>query len=393
MNQIKSKKIVLINQHTTYLFIDIINSFCGEYDEVVLFAGVVKPMSVALNPAVKVVPITMYNKKNIITRSLSWVAGFVKSVFLINLFYRDHDVFVTSNPPLLNFINLFCKNNVSLLVYDVYPDALAAGGFVTKSNIVYRIWAGFNKRAFIKMQSITTLTNGMAKALSAYVDAGKIAVIPAWSNQNLSGAGEVSAKNEFTAKYHLRDKFLIIYAGNLGLGYELESLVELAKNLKETDAIQIVIIGEGFKHDIIQNMIADYSLTNCHLLPYQPASSFLSMLQAMDIGVVSLEKGTSQIAIPSKTYNILGVGKPVICLGTKESDLAELIEHSHSGMSFTSDSIDEMTSFVMKLYSNRAYYDQLSKNAVDTASKFTFRNADLMVKNHLNHAVGQKNNS
>jgi len=351
---------------------------------------VVRPMAIPLDPKVKVVSIAMYNKKNIVTRLFSWVLGFLKSVFLLNFYYRDYDVFASSNPPLLNFIGLFCKNKVSLLVYDLYPDGLAAGGFINKRNIVYRIWSWLNKKAFKKLQSITTITNGMAKALSAYVDANKIVVIPAWSNQSLSAAGNSKADNKFAKKYDLENKFLIVYSGNLGVAYELESLVELALNLKDIATIQIVIIGEGLKRDIIKNLIADYKLNNCHLLPYQPADYFLSMLQTMNIGVVSLEKGQSQVSIPSKTFNILSVGKPLICLGTKESDVAELIESSHSGMSFTSDSIEEMTSFVLKLYSDKVYYKQLSENAIIASSKFTFRNADLMLKNHLQDAISEK---
>lgn len=378
-----SKKIILINQVSNYLFIDIINSFCTKYDEVVLFTGEVKPMNIPLNTKVKVITIAKYNRKTTITRSLSWVFGFTKSVFLLNVFYRNHDVFVSSNPPLLNFINLFCRNKVSLLVYDVYPDGLIAGGFLNKNNLLYRVWSWLNKISFKKMQSITTITNGMAKALSKYIDSSKIVVIPAWSNQNILNDENIHSENEFIKKYNLENKFLIIYSGNLGLGHDLENLVYLSKEIKDNKSIQILIIGEGYRKVAIENLIRDSEITNCLLLPYQPANLFVSMLQAMHIGVVSLEKGASQVAIPSKTYNILGAGKPILCLGSKESDLAELIEGSQSGKFFESNSTEEIKSFILDLYSNSNYYNQLSQNALNTSSKFTFRNADLILENHL----------
>ena len=387
MNQIKSKKVILINQVSNYLFIDIINSFCTKYDEVVLFTGEVKPMNIPLNPKVKVVTIAKYNRKTTITRTLSWVFGFTKSVFLLNVFYRNHDVFVSSNPPLLNFINLFCRNKVSLLVYDVYPDGLIAGGFINKNNLLYRVWSWLNKKSFKKMQSITTITNGMAKALSKYIDSSKIVVIPAWSNQNILNDENIHYENEFIKKYNLENKFLVIYSGNLGLGHDLESLVYLSKEIKDNKSIQILIIGEGYRKVAIENLIRDSEINNCLLLPYQPANLFVSMLQAMHIGVVSLEKGASQVAIPSKTYNILGAGKPILCLGSKESDLAELIEGSQSGKSFESNSTEEIKTFLLDLYSNRNYYNQLSQNALNTSSKFTFRNADLILENHLKGLV------
>jgi glycosyltransferase involved in cell wall biosynthesis len=378
-----TSKIVLVNQLSTYLFIDIVNSFCKEYDEVVLFAGEVKPMNVALDPKVKVVSIAKYNKNSLVTRTFSWLFGFVKSIFLLNIYYRDYEVFVSSNPPLLNFIKLFCRNKVSLLVYDVYPDGLASGGFIKKNGAIYRIWSWLNKKSFKRLQSIITITNGMARALSSYIDSSKISVVPAWSNQNLSTAENAETENKFIKKYNLEDKFLIIYSGNLGLGYDLESLVYLAKEIKDNESIRILILGDGFKRGVIENLIRDYEISNCLLLPYQPANLFVSMLEAMHVGVVSLEKGAAQVAIPSKTYNILGAGKPVLCLGSKESDLATLIEESESGESFESDSATAIKSFVLKLFSDKQYYNQLSQNALTAASKFTFRNADLILENHI----------
>lgn len=381
------KKVVLINQHTTYIFIDIINSFCKEYDEVVLLAGVVRPMAIPLNPKVKIVSIPTYNKKNIVTRIISWFLGFVKSVYLLNFNYRKHDVFVSTNPPLNNFITLFCKNKVSLLVYDVYPDGLIAAGFITKNNLIYKIWASLNRKAFKKFKSIVAITNGMAKLLSLYVESSKILVVPAWANQSISNVNNSYETNEFITKFNLKDKFLIIYSGNLGIKHDLESLLELAKNLTDYKNIEVLIIGEGFKKSMIEDLIIKNNITNCQLLPYLPASMFLSMLKAMQVGVVSLEKETSQISIPSKTFNILGVGKPIICLGTKESDLAELLEANQVGMSFTSDSKEEITSFVIKLYSDKSYYTKLTENASKLSLKFSYKNADVILNDHLEKSI------
>lgn len=378
------KKIVLINQVSGYLFIDIVNAFCLHYDKVVLFAGDVIPMDIALSAKVKVVKIAKYNKKNTYTRTLSWVLGFIQAVLLLNTRYRRYEVFTTSNPPTLNVLPLFCPNKISLLVYDVYPDGLVAGNFIQKSNLIYKIWERGNKRAFRKLQSLTTITPGMAKVLSSYIEIGKINVIPAWFNQSIAANKPDAKSNKFQIAYNLENKFLIVYSGNLGKGYDLESLVHLANSLKENSNIQIFIIGDGYKRDSIQKLIEELQLTNCLLLPYQPASLFVPMLHAMHIGVVSLEHGASQMAIPSKTYNILGAGKPVICLGSKDSDLAKMIEDTNSGMAFNSDSLQQLTEYITRLSSDKPYYKILCDNALLASKKFTCSNAKRMVNNHIN---------
>lgn len=380
----------MINQSSGYLFVDVVNAFCNEYEEVVLFAGEVVTMNIPLNPNVKVVHIAKYNKKSIITRTVSWLLGFVKSVVLINLYYRNHEVFASSNPPLLNMLSLFCRNKTSLLVYDVYPDGLAAAGFIKKNGLFFNLWCRLNKRAFKRMQSITTITNGMATALEAYIDSSKISIVSVWSNQSPTIVQVAPEENEFVKKYNLYDKFLIIYSGNLGLGYELECLVNLAENVKEIESIKVLIIGEGFKWAAIKKLIEERKLPNCMLLPYQPANLFLSMQQAMDVGVVSLVSGAQQIAIPSKTYNILAAGKPIICLGSKDSDLAKLIEISNCGMTFGSEDSEDLSDFIRKISTKKSFYNELCSNSLKESLKYTNENAKLIVSNHIN-GIGCEN--
>lgn len=377
------KRIVLINQVTGYLFIDIANAFCNEYDEVVLFAGVIKPMDMPLNKKVKLVKIMPYNKKNSLTRTISWVLGFVKSTILLKSKYRKYEVFASTNPPTLNFLPLSCKNKISLLVYDIYPDGLVAAGFVKNTNFINRYWEHLNRKSFQKLHTLTTLTPGMANLLSKYIDETKIKVIPAWSNQAFSKIKIVPQVNEFIQKYHLQNKFLVIYSGNLGKGNNLDSLVYLAESIREQDEILIIIIGEGFKKERLSQLIIKLNLSNILLLPYQPSDLFIHVLYAMNIGIVSLDPVASQIAIPSKIYNILGAGKPVICIGPKNSDLAEMIHQNNIGFTFSSDQVNLIKEFILKSLNDKDYYNMLCLNAKGTSTQFTYRNADQMVANHI----------
>jgi hypothetical protein len=383
-SQIRKRKIVVINQSSGYLFVDIVNAFCKEYDKVVLFAGEVVTMNIPLNSKVKVVHISKYNKKSTLRRSLSWIFGFIKSVVLLNLYYRDYEVFASSNPPLMNMLSLFCRNKTSLLIYDVYPDGLAAAGFIKKNSVLYNLWSSLNKRAFKRLQSITTITNGMATALTAYVEKSKIAVVSVWSNHDLNNLQIIPKENEFVNKFGFQNKFLVVYSGNLGMGYDLESLVKLADEVKENESIQILIIGAGYKWDVIAKLIENSKISNCMLLPYQSADLFLSMQQAMHVGVVSLASIAEQIAIPSKTFNILAAGKPIICLGSKESDLAKLIDESDSGKSFGINDLEEFAKFVNKMETETLFYDHLCANALTESLKYTNKNADLIINNHIN---------
>ena len=374
------KKIVLINQVTGYLFIDIANEFALKYHDVVLLTGGVYPMGQQLDPKIKIVKIKKYNKKSTFSRMFSWIIAFVQIVSFVKLKYRKHELFISSNPPLATLLPIFCKNRASLLIYDIYPDGLVAGNFLNQNNLIIRIWSSLNMSAYRRVKQIITLTNGMANLIAQYVDPSKIAVIPAWSNSNFNSIEKVMAKNQFIEKYNLQKKFLVVYSGNLGKEYELEALIHLSKQMTYNSNIKFLIVGDGWQKENLNSLILELGLSNCQLLPRQSSELFTDMMKAMNLGVVSLGKAVSKIAIPSKTYNILANSKPLICIGHKDSDLAIMIANNKIGITFQSDEIVAMSQFIDSLSKNEknSYYGYCNR-AKKTSLLYTSLNAKLIV--------------
>ena len=376
------KKIVLINQATGYLFIDIANEFALKYDEVVLLTGIVFPMRQPLNPKIKVVKIKRYIRKSTFTRLICWLVAFIQISFLIKLRYRKHELFISSNPPFAPLLPLFCSNPASLLIYDIYPDALISGKFLTQKSYIIKRWRDWNRIAYTKISNIITLTNGMSELISRYTtDQSKITVIPAWSNEGIVSNNATQYKNKFIEKYNLQNKFLVVYSGNLGKEHELEALIYLAKQMTDNLFVQFLIVGEGWKREQLEELIKKLILKNCLLLPKQGTELFEEMTKAMNLGVVSLGRETSKISIPSKTYNILSSGKPLLCIGSKDSDLAELISKYQIGGTFHSDEINEMTEFIELLCGiQNPVYKGLCQRARKTSLLFTSDNARKIVE-------------
>ena len=364
--------IVLINQATGYLFIDVANAFAESYDEVVLIAGDVMPMNEPLSPTIKVQKIFSYNRGSTVKRILSWVVSLLNIWWLLLVKYRKFDLLVSSNPPTAStMLPLLFRRNTSLLIYDIYPDGLVAGNFITKNNIIFKCWAWLNCRAYKKIKKIFVLTPGMANAMEAYAPKEKIAVVPAWAGSSDQLAGIPENENLFLEKYGLQGKFIVMYSGNLGKEYELESLVYLAAEFKDNEKIVFIIMGRGWKKEPLEKLIAEKKLTNCLLLPYQPADLFFHSLNAFHVGVVSLAAAVAKVAIPSKTYNLLAAHRPVFCIGSEASDLADFLKDNETGMAIEPGKIVEMKSFIEKLYNDKNYFSRLSNNAALVAKNYT----------------------
>ncbi|MCS3059344.1 hypothetical protein [Bacteroides salyersiae] len=75
------KKVVLINQSTGYLMVDIVNAYASKYDRVSLMAGSIKVTERSLKDGVEVDKIIAYNRDSSLKRIFTWCWGTIQ-IFL-----------------------------------------------------------------------------------------------------------------------------------------------------------------------------------------------------------------------------------------------------------------------------------------------------------------------
>ena len=364
--------IVFINQNAGYLMIDIIHAH-ADYQRRVIIAGKLIERNAQLDKGVKIEKIITYNRSSSFKRLLTWSWGFIQILWLVKLRYRKAELFIVTNPPFASFIPLFVPNRFSLLVYDVYPDALIAYKMIDPDSLISRFWKGSNKRIFKRAENIFIISDGMKKVLCQYIDPDKIKVIPVWTDNSFLKPVP-KAGNKFIQKFGLQDKFLVMYSGNLGHSHQVEVLLEIAAAIKDKD-IYFVIIGEGDKQKLIRSLIEKESLVNCILLPLQEVEMLPYSLAAADIGVVTLGIEASSLSIPSKTFNLMSVGVPIMGIADSASELSNLINNLQIGKCFAQTDIDQMIAFIEFVKSNEDYRNSLQNNSLQASKQFGSENA------------------
>ena len=129
-------------------------------------------------------------------------------------------------------------------------------------------------------------------------------------------------------------------------------------------------------------MIADkiryHGLRNCRLLPFQPPEMLPYSLSSADIAIVSQGKRASRLSIPSKTFNLMSVGAPLLCIADQFSELTDLVKKFKMGASFSSDQLEEMKHFIIDVASNPQRREHYQKNALNASLMFTDKNANLI---------------
>lgn len=372
------RKITLINQSTGFLMIDIANAYAEIYEEVTLITGKVEILERSLNSKIRISKIMSYDRKNSFTRFSSWIWGTLQIFIKLAFKYRKEEILFVTNPPLAYLCASFLKREYSILIYDIYPDALKNIG-ITENNIIYKIWRNLNKSIFRKAKEIFTLSEGMASKLSQYVKEEDITVIYNWSgSENI----KLIPKNEnlFIKSQKIEDKFIILYSGNMGYTHNIEVIIDIAKSLKNERDLVFLFIGDGKKKNELIKTAKDENLNNCLFLDWQDSKTLPYSLAAADLGVVTLNEETAFLSVPSKTYNLMAAGVALLSISPQKSALSELIKKHSNGCNFTSNQVSEICEFIMYCKNNKEELNKLSYNSLIASKNYTFKNASLYVR-------------
>ena len=359
--------------------IDIINEYVKAGFSCTLLTGRLVVRNNPLHPSVKIGHIIRYNRVTTFKRLYTWTIAFLQIWSKILVKYRKDTLFIVSNPPFAPLLPLFVKNRFILLFFDIYPDVLSELGYLSRNSRIINWWEGFNSRVFVKAAGIFTITNGMKKVLSKYVDEKKIDVVSLWTDNEF--LKPVSPHNNpFIEKHNLSGKFVVLYSGNLGLAGDVDVLLEVAAEITRNDII-FVIIGEGARKVRMQEKARSLNIENVVFLPWQPVNELTYSFSSADLAVVTLGKGASMLAIPSKLYNFLSVGAPLLCISPENSEVDNLISGYDCGRNFESSETKRIIAFIMEVAGNKSLHQQMKANSLKASAEFNSDNVIKLVVN------------
>ena len=113
-----------------------------------------------------------------------------------------------------------------------------------------------------------------------------------------------------------------MYAGNHSPHHPLDTLLESVRIMPDT---VFCFVGGGTEFSRMRRIAAEGNLANIRLIPYVPMEKLSGVLSAADAHIVVQHDAYVGLAHPSKIYNVLAVGVPVIYIGPPESHVAETL--------------------------------------------------------------------
>lgn len=303
------------------------------------------------------------NKK--IGRILNYIT-FVISVFFNLLIKRDYDkILLVSNPPLVPYIGYLMKKirgkNFIYLVHDVYPDVAEKLGVIKKDSIISKAMNYVNNKVYKNAEKVIVLGQDMKKVIeSKGTPSNRIEIITNWSDSKVIYEKEVEPG--FSKAYEMMDKLNVLYTGNISEVHDIETIVDVARKLKDDENIKFTFVGDGKKKPYILEVIKNEGLNNVQVLDYVFGEEYNSLLNCANAFIVSLGKGIEGLGVPSKTYSYMAAGKPIIAIMTRSCEIGNMVYEENLGIQVESGNSKDIVSFIYDIKKNMCLYEEISNN-------------------------------
>lgn len=248
-------------------------------------------------------------------RVVSFFSFAVTSVFA-GLRAGRVDLVMGTTPPIFQAVSawlvaLLRRRPFLLEVRDLWPEfAIDLGVLSNPLLIALSRWL----ERFLYTRSTHIVVNSPAYQdylIGKGVSAEKITLIP---NGVDPGMFDPAAKGQAVREeFDLGKKFVVTYAGALGLANDLETVLRAADRLRDEPCIHFLIVGDGKERPRLEARASSLQLPNVTFVGARPKSQIHEFLAASDACVATLKDiPMFRTTYPNKVFDYMAAGRPTI---------------------------------------------------------------------------------
>lgn len=159
-----------------------------------------------------------------------------------------------------------------------------------------------------------------------------------------------------------------VYAGTLGENYDIYSIIEAGKRLKERYAperFKLLIAGDGPLKDYCNDNSNDSGVT---FLGRLDSGNLAELFKKCDFAL-STYKGRSTVAMPIKAFDYLAFGLPLV--NSLKRDLGYFVETKSVGINYVAESVDSLFDAICNLVEDTDKRIRMKQNALSLSSEFS----------------------
>jgi glycosyltransferase involved in cell wall biosynthesis len=242
-------------------------------------------------------------------------------------------VVLTESPPLFAGIGGYLVSRLKRACFvfnvsDLWPASVVSLGVVSNHHVI-RLARRLEEFLYRHADLVTGQTQGIVNDIRGRSLARSVQLLT--NGVDLERFSPGCRDAALRRAWGADDKFVVGYAGNIGLAQNLETLLRAAERLSGDMRIKFVVVGDGADRLRIEGLLDALALKNLFLLPLLPRERIPALLASFDAAVVPLRRlELFRGALPSKMFEAMGCAVPVIL--SAEGEAAALIERSGGGV-------------------------------------------------------------
>lgn len=272
--------------------------------------------------------------------------SFTVTSFFRGLFIRRPDIIFTSSPPaMLSLAACFlARIKRSKLIYDVrdiWPDIAVEMDSFAEDSMSYRFFDRIRKSLNKHADIITTVTPRKVTHIQDRLAENQKAKVHFVSNGLDLQFTQLSEDPTVIERFNLAEKINVVFVGNLGLAQGLESFLALAATHRE-DNIQFLLFGTGLEEENLKALAKSEGLQNVIFAGTIPYHQVYTVFSRAHIAYVPLKDKALVDSVPTKMYEALALGCPVLLLANNLGDAANILEETGFGVCVDPENIEEI---------------------------------------------------
>ena len=291
-----------------------------------------------------------FDKNTVKGKALSFILISKRIMALVKKKVKKEDkVLMVTNPaPMVVMMSMLKKKlgfELNILVHDVFPENTKPAGLKFP---LYRVLKRVFDSAYSKADQLIVIGRDMKvvmeQKVTGFTHKPICTIIENWADTE-----EIKPQD-----FHY-GKIVLQYAGNIG---RVQGLDKVIANL--TDDVEFHLYGTGAMEESLKK------LRHPNVFFHGPyfRSQQNDVLAACDIAVVTLQDGMYGLGVPSKTYNILASGRPILFLGPINSEIDLLVREKGIGFCGWPAKWDKDELAEMGARARQLAVDEYSKDAI-----------------------------
>lgn len=312
-----------------------------------------------------------FTKSNKISRIKNLLAYFFNSLIATAKIEKQDYIYTISQPPILGgvlgVLGKWIKGGKFIYnIQDFNPEQTIAVGYA-KNKLLLNTVMAVDKFSCKNSDKVIVVGRDMQETLKNRFNNKKVpsnVFINNWINEK-----EIYPLDQnhpkiiaFKEKYNLKDKFIIMYSGNIGLYYDLENIIKVIGEFKDREDVVFAFIGDGTVKSKIEEYVTNNNLNNVTFIPYQDKADLIYSLNAADIHWVVNAKGIKGVSVPSKLYGVMAAGKPVLGVLDEGSEARLIVEECNCGVCIEPGNYKEISRNIEYILNNKELIKSLGQN-------------------------------